>query len=61
MVSYYTIWYYILHYLIIFYTIQYNFTDKYIKCTFWPGMLPLQGTPTGNNNVFFYYILHDFT
>ena len=44
---------YILHYFIIFYTILHNHTDKSIKCTFWPGFLPLQGTPTGKNNVFF--------
>ena len=25
-------------------------SEKSIKCTFWPGFLPLQGTPTGENN-----------
>ena len=30
--------------------ILHEFTDKSIKCTFWLGLLPLQGTPTGKNN-----------
>ena len=28
------------------------FTEKSIKCTFLSGFLPLQGTPTGENNRF---------
>ena len=42
-----------------------HFTEKSIKCTFWPGFLPLQGTPTGENTSFllfiFYTMLHKFT
>ncbi len=48
---------------IIFYTCLLNFTLKFIKYTFWPGILPLQGSPTGQNNVFFiifYADLHEF-
>ena len=36
--------------IMVFYIIVHYFTDKSIKCTFWPGFLPLQGTPTGKNN-----------
>ena len=39
-------------FFIIFYTILRHFTEKSIKCTFWSGFLPLQGTPTGENNEF---------
>ena len=42
--------YNILSYFIIFYSIFHHFTEKSIKSTFWPGFLPLQGTPTGENN-----------
>ena len=38
-----------------FYTILLIFTLKSIKYTFWPGFLPLQGTPTGENNGFLLY------
>ena len=54
-------------FFIIFYTILRHFTEKSIKCTFWSGFLPLQGTPTGENNGFlldfiiFYSIFHHFT
>ena len=41
---------------IIFYMILLNFTLKSIKYTFWPGFLPLQGTPTGKNNGFLSYV-----
>ena len=59
--------YNILSYFIIFYSIFHYFTEKSIKSTFWPGFLPLQGTPTGENNVFlfffirFYSMFHHFT
>ena len=48
-------------------TILHYFTDKSIKCTCWPGILPLQGSPTGNKKdvlQFFticYTLLHDLT
>ena len=47
-----------------FYSISLYFILKSIKCTFWLGMLPLQGTPAGKNIVCFiilYTILHNFT
>ena len=56
MLSYCMIWYHILSYFIIFYSIFHNFTEKSIKCTFWPGFLPLQGTPTGKNNGFLHHV-----
>ena len=40
---------------IIFYIMLHHFTLKSIKCTFWPGILPLQGSPTGQKNCFSYY------
>ena len=57
MVSYCTIWYHILPYFIIFYSMFHHFTEKSIKSTFWPGFLPLQGTPTGENNWFLSYFI----
>ena len=47
--------YFFVVFVIIFYIILHNFTEQSIKCTFWPGMLPLQGTPTGKNNGFLLY------
>ena len=46
-----------------FYSISLYFILTNIKCTFWLGFLPLQGTPTGKNSCFiiFHTILHDFT
>ena len=38
-----------------FYMIVFVFTLKSIKYTFWPGFLPLQGTPTSANNRFLLY------
>ena len=38
-----------------FYSISLYFILKSIKCTFWLGILPLQGTPTGKNKVFLLY------
>ena len=46
-----------------FYQILHDFTYfslKSIKYTFWPGILPLQESPTGKQTCF-YYILHYFT
>ena len=37
-------------FLIIFYNMLHHFTLKSITCTFWPGILPLQGSPTGQKN-----------
>ena len=37
-------------FFIVFYTILHDFAEQSIKCTFLPGILPLQGTPTGKNN-----------
>ena len=59
MASYCTIWYHIVQYgiilynMVLYFTLFYNilhyFTEQLIKCTFWPGFLPLQGTPTAKN------------
>ena len=46
--------------IMVFYDILHYFTEKTIKYTFLPGFLPLQGTPTSENNEF-YNILHYFS